>query len=82
MLDNFESHMEDSPIKTFGEIYKLQILIKKPTCFKNQENNTCIDLVLKIHMFCDHRNFVIYFLNIEMSVLHFPKNLKRIISQI
>ena len=82
MLDNFESHMEDSPIKTFGEIYKLQILIKKPTCFKNQENNTCIDLVLKIHMFCDHRNFVIYFVNIEMSVLHFPKNVKRIISQI
>ena len=82
MLDNFESYMEDSPIKTFGEIYKLQNLIKKPTCFKNQENNTCIDLVLKIHMFCNHINFVIYFVNIEISVLHFRKNLKGIISQI
>ena len=82
MLDNFESYMEDSPMKTFGEIYKLQNLIKKPACFKNQENNTCIDLVSKIHMICNQRNFVIYFVNIEISVLHFRKNLKRIILQI
>ena len=82
MLDNFESYMEDSPMKTFGEIYKLQNLIKKPTCFKSQENNTCIDLVSKVHMICNQRNFVIYFVNIEISVLHFRKNLKRIILQI
>ena len=74
--------MEDSPMKTFGEIYKLQNLIKKPTCFKSQENNTCIDLVSKVHMICNQRNFVIYFVNIEISVLHFRKNLKRIILQI
>ena len=30
--------MEDSPMKTFGGIYKLRNLIKEPTCFKNLEN--------------------------------------------
>ena len=33
-------------MKTFGEIYKLRNLIREPTCFKNQENPTCIDLIL------------------------------------
>ena len=38
--------MEGSPIKTFCEICKLRNLIKEPTCFKNLENPTCIDLIL------------------------------------
>ena len=33
-------------MKTFGENYKLRNLIKEPTCFKNPENPTCIDLIL------------------------------------
>ena len=33
-------------MKTFGEIYKLQNLIKEPRCFKDLENPTCIDLLL------------------------------------
>ena len=38
--------MEDSPMKTIGETYKLRNLIKEPTCFKNPENSKCIDLIL------------------------------------
>ena len=38
--------MEDSPMKTFGEIYKLRNLIKEPTWFQNQDNPTCTDLLL------------------------------------
>ena len=38
--------MEDSPRKTFCEIYKLRNLIKEPTCFKSPENPACIDLIL------------------------------------
>ena len=38
--------MEDSPVKAFAEIYKLRNLTKEPTCFKNPENLTCIDLIL------------------------------------
>ena len=37
--------MENSPMKTFGENYKLRSLIKEPTIFKNPENPTCIDLI-------------------------------------
>ena len=33
-------------MKIFWEIYKLQNLTKEPTCFKNPENPTCIDLIL------------------------------------
>ena len=34
-LGDFNLYMEDSPMKPFGEIYKLQNLIKESTCFKN-----------------------------------------------
>ena len=30
---------------TVGEIYKLQNLIKEPTCFQNPDNPTCTDLI-------------------------------------
>ena len=33
LLVGFNSCMEDSPMKTFGEIYKLRKLIKEPTFF-------------------------------------------------
>ena len=46
LLGDFNSCMEDFPMKTFGENYKLRNLIKEPTCFKNPENPTCIDLIL------------------------------------
>ena len=38
--------MEDSPMKTFGKIYKLWNLIKESPCFKNPENPPCIDYIL------------------------------------
>ena len=46
LLGGFNSCMEDSPMKAFGEIYKLWNLIKEPTYFKNPEYPTCIDLIL------------------------------------
>ena len=33
-------------MKTFGKTYKLRNFIKEPTCFKNPENPTCIELIL------------------------------------
>ena len=38
--------MEDSLVKTFGEIYKLRNPTKEPTSFKNPQNPTRIDLIL------------------------------------
>ena len=39
--------MEDSLVKTFCEIYKIRNLIKERTYFKNPENPSCIDLILR-----------------------------------
>ena len=38
--------MEDSPMRRFCETYKFRNLKKEPTCFKNSENPTYIDLLL------------------------------------
>ena len=54
LLGDFNSCMEDSPMKTFGGIYKLRNLIKEPICFKKPENpiSYCQTnrLASKIHM--------------------------------
>ena len=36
----------DKKMLDFCESYKLKSLIKQPTCFKNPENPSCIDLFL------------------------------------
>ena len=46
LLDDFNLCMEDSHMKTSAGIYKLQNLLKKPTCFKNPENPACIHFIL------------------------------------
>ena len=46
LLADFNSRVEDSPLKTFGAIYKLRNLIKEPTWFQNPDNPTCTDLTL------------------------------------
>ena len=38
-LGGFNSYMEDFPMKTFCEIYKLRNLIKELSCFKNPEES-------------------------------------------
>ena len=38
--------MDDSPMIDFQETYKLRNLVKYPTCFKNPEIASCIDLLL------------------------------------
>ena len=45
-LGDFNSYMEDFPVKTFCEIYKLRNLIKELACIKNPENPIYIDLIL------------------------------------
>ena len=38
-LGGFNSYMEDFPMKTFCEIYKVRNLIKELSCFKNPEES-------------------------------------------
>ena len=46
LLGDFSSCMDDSPMIDFCETYKLRNLVKHPTCFKNPENPSCMDLLL------------------------------------
>ena len=46
-LDNdFNTCVDDEAMKNFCSSYCLNSLIKQPTCFKNPENPSCIDLIL------------------------------------
>ena len=80
LLGGFNSCMDDSPMKTFGEIYKLRNLIKEPTCFKKPENPTCIDLILKNKPLSSKNTYVIetglsvfHKMIVAVMKMHFPK---------
>ena len=64
----------------FSVIYKLRHLIKEPTCFKNPENSTCIDLILTNKSLNFKKTYVIdkglsdFHKNIvAVMKMHFPK---------
>ena len=46
ILGDFNSEMSEVPMIIFCESYNLKNLVKAPTCFKNPEKPSCIDLML------------------------------------
>ena len=46
ILGDFNVGIEEQHMKTFCDNYNLTSLIKQPTCYKNPNNPTCIDLIL------------------------------------
>ena len=54
-MGDFNSEMCEEPMNNFCSLYNLKNLIKSPTCFKNPDNPTCIDLILTNK----HRSFQI-----------------------
>ena len=78
--------MDDSPIIGFCEKYKLPNLVKHPTCFKNPENLSSMDLLLtnKPLSFqtitvietglCDFHKMIV-----AVMKMHFPKIKPRVI---
>ena len=46
MIGDFNVTPEESHIETLCESYRLKNLIKVPTCHKNPQNPSCIDLIL------------------------------------
>ena len=46
LLGDFNSEMSEDGMRDFSETYDLKNLIKEPTCFKNIENPSLIDLIL------------------------------------
>ena len=46
ILGHFNVGIEEQHMKAFCDNYNLTSLIKQPTCYKNPNNPTCIDLIL------------------------------------
>ena len=46
LIGDFNESPEDSRMELFGEYYGLRNLIKVPTCHKNPQNPSCMDLIL------------------------------------
>ena len=46
LLDDFKVCVDDETMRNFCISYNLNSLIKQSTCFKNQENRSCINLIL------------------------------------
>ena len=46
LLGNFNACTDDETMKSFCSSYDLHSLIKQTTCYKNSENQSCIDLIL------------------------------------
>ena len=45
-LGDFNAEVEDPSVKNFCSSYNLTSMINRPTCFKNPEKPSCIDLIL------------------------------------
>ena len=80
LLSDFNSCMEDSPMKTFVEIYKLRNVIKKPACFKIPETPACSDLILTNKSLSFKNAYVIetglsefHKMTVAVMKMHFPK---------
>ena len=87
LLGDFNSSMEDSPTKTFVEIYKLRNLVEQPTCFKSPENPECIDLMLTNKPLGFKNTYVIetglsdfHKMIVAVMKMHFPKMNPQIVS--
>ena len=46
IIGDFNTDIKQSCMKSFGESYTLSGLIKEPTCHKNPQNPSCIELIL------------------------------------
>ena len=46
LIGDFNVSINDPHMEFFCESYRFESLIKDPTCFKNLENPSCIDLIL------------------------------------
>ena len=59
VLGDFSVCVEDSSMSEFCGVYNLKSLIREPTCYKNPENPSCIDLILTNRP-CSFQNFCVF----------------------
>ena len=59
VLGDFNVGMDNSDMTVFCDTYDLKCLIKEPTCYKNPENPSCIDLILTNNPKCFQSSCVV-----------------------
>ena len=59
LLDDFKVNIGDPWVEFFCNSYRFRSLIKDPTCFKNSENRSCIDLILTSNPYSFHNSCAI-----------------------
>ena len=86
-LGGFNAEIEETTMKSFCESYNLTNLIEQPTCFRNPEKPSCIDLIFtnrpkSFQSTCIIETGLSDFHRMTVSVLkmHFRKIPPRIIS--
>ena len=52
MLGDFNCEITEDMMDEFTSLFNLRSLIKTPTCFKSEENPSCIDLILTNRINC------------------------------
>ena len=52
LIGDFNSEMSEEAMNSFCSIYNLKSLVHEPTCFKNIDNPSCIDLILTNKSLC------------------------------
>ena len=59
LMGDFNSEVSEEVMSDFCELFNLKNLVKDPTCYKNPENPSCIDLILtnRLNSFQDTRVF-------------------------
>ena len=59
LIGDFNVSIDDPHIESFCESYRFKSLIKDPTCFKNPESPSCIDLILTNNPYSFQNSWVI-----------------------
>ena len=60
LLGDFNSEMCEDPLQVFCNTYNFKNLVKEPTCFKNIEKPTCMDLILTNRPQCFQNTIVFH----------------------
>ena len=86
-MGDFNVTMSDKAMEDFYSLNNLESLISKPTCYKNHENPTCIDLILTNRPgYFQHSNVFetgisdFYLLIVTQLKMGFQKKLPKIIT--
>ena len=59
LIGDFNVSIDDPHMESFCESYRFKSLIKDPTCFKNPESPSCIDLILTNNPYSFQNSWVI-----------------------